>query len=269
MCRDGNWDQLTKLYLDKGKDKGTATNFTNQDRFFFEDSGLILWITFIGNHLCWGFLEPGLPSPHDDGDGVWRKVLGGWRREDLNGEPLSVDRISGAITQLTGFRGTSCGVTETKLVEYVVRRINGQKRPEVERALLAIKKMNDAVAEMMSLLNPYDFQLLVDLVFSTSGWRRQSPVGKTQKTIDMDLILPSTGERAFVQVKSNTDQDELDEYVGKLDELFDDYHKMFFVHHAKWKIETKNKRVIVIGPEKLAEMVVDAGLASWLIRKVS
>jgi hypothetical protein len=53
----------------------------------------------------------------------------------------------------------------------------------------------------MKLLGPRDFETLVDLVFSTSGWRRQGVVGKTQKTLDLDLILPSTGERAFVQVK--------------------------------------------------------------------
>ncbi len=30
-----------------------------------------------------------------------------------------------------------------------------------------------------------------------------------------------------------------------------------------------DSRVTVIGPEQLAELVMDAGLVSWLIRKVS
>ncbi len=33
------------------------------------------------------------------------------------------------------------------------------------------------------LLEPQDFELLVDLVFSTSGWRRVGVVGGTQKTL--------------------------------------------------------------------------------------
>ena len=60
---------------------------------------------------------------------------------------------------------------------------------------------------------------------------------------------------------------ELADYVAKLDEL-DSYSRMFFVYHSG-KAETDDERVIVIGPEKLAEMAVDAGLATWLVRKVS
>jgi hypothetical protein len=120
---------------------------------------------------------------------------------------------------------------------------------------------------MLALLEPRDFETLVDLVFSTSGWRRQGIVGKTQKTLDLDLALPSTGERAFVQVKSKTDDIELADYIRRLDEL-GPYDRMFYVFHSG-KAETDDDRVTVIGPEKLAALVVDAGLANWLIRKVS
>jgi hypothetical protein len=43
---------------------------------------------------------------------------------------------------------------------------------------------------------------------------------------------------------------------------------MFFVFHSG-EVETDDERVTVIGPEKLAELVADAGLVGWLIRKVS
>jgi hypothetical protein len=127
--------------------------------------------------------------------------------------------------------------------------------------------MKSAVLEMMKLLGPRDFETLVDLVFSTSGWRRQGIVGKTQNTLDLDLMLPSTGERAFVQVKSKTTPAELAEYVGKLD-VFGSYDRMFYVYHSG-EADSDDHRVIVIGPQKLAELAVDAGLANWLIRKVS
>ena len=97
------------------------------------------------------------------------------------------------------------------MTSYVVRRINGQKTPEVERALLTLKEMRESVVPLMQLLGPRDFtELLVDLVFTTSGWRRLGEVGRTEKTRDLDLVLPrNTGERAFVQVKSRTTSDEL------------------------------------------------------------
>jgi hypothetical protein len=108
---------------------------------------------------------------------------------------------------------------------------------------------------------------LVDLVFTSSGWRRLGVVGKTQKTLDLDLMLPSTGERAFVQVKSRTTSAELAEYVGQLED-HGPYDRMFFVFHSG-EAETDDERVRIVGPEKLADMVVEAGLVNWLIRKVS
>jgi hypothetical protein len=43
---------------------------------------------------------------------------------------------------------------------------------------------------------------------------------------------------------------------------------MFYVFHSG-KADTDDPRVTVIGPEQLADLVMDAGLVSWLIRKVS
>ncbi len=264
LCLHGRWDELTKSFMAEGRKKGTATRFTNETRLFFEDDGSTLWITFVGECLCWGFLESPAPERHTDGHGVWRTVKGGWRKTDLNGEPLTKDLLSGALTKLAAYRGTSCNID---VADYVIRRINGQKSPEVERAIVASKEMKFSVLELMRLLGPRDFETLVDPVFSTSGWRRQGVVGKTQKTLDLDLTLPSTGERAFVQVKSKTTSAQLAEYVGKLDEL-GPYDRMFYVYHSG-EAETDDDRVTLVNPEKLAELVLDAGLANWLIRKVS
>jgi hypothetical protein len=189
---------------------------------------------------------------------------GGWHNTDLLGELLTKDRLSGALTKLAGYRGTTCDVD---VAEYVLRRINGLKTPQVERAVVALQTMKASVLELMRLLGPRDFETLVDLVFTSSGWRRLGVVGKTQKMLDLDITLPSTGERAFVQVKSKTSSAELAEYVAQLDSngLYD---KMFYVFHSG-EAEANDDRVSIIGPDRLAELVLDAGLTSWLIRKVS
>jgi hypothetical protein len=181
----------------------------------------------------------------------------------VNGEALTKDNLSGALTKLAAYRGTSCDVDVS---DYVVRRVNGHKTPEVERAIGARKELVAAALDLMKLLGPKDFELLVDLVFTSSGWRRLGVVGKTQKTLDLSLELPSTGERAFVQVKSRTDSKELADYIEQIDDGL--YRRMFFVFHSG-EVETDDERVTVIGPEKLAELVADAGLVGWLIRKVS
>ena len=43
---------------------------------------------------------------------------------------------------------------------------------------------------------------------------------------------------------------------------------MFYVFHTGDAV-TDDERVTVIGPDALAPLVMDAGLVSWLIRKVS
>lgn len=263
LCMAGKWEELTKSFISEGKSKGTVSRFTRETRLFFEDKGSTLWITFVGERLCWGFLDKSLPQRHPDNRGVSRKVVNGWRWHDLNGEPLTKNCLSGALTKLAAYRGTSCGVDVAK---YVIRRINGEKSPEVELALEAQQAMRSTALGLMKSLGDRDFETLVDLVFTTSGWRRQGPVGKTQKTLDIDLTLPSTGDRAFVQVKSKTRSAELADYVDRLDAM-GPYDRMFFVYHSG-EAKTDDDRVTVIGPEKLAEMVVDAGLVNWLIGKV-
>ena len=130
--------------------------------------------------------------------------------------------------------------------------------------LAATQEMKASTLELMRRLEPRDFELLVDLVFTTSGWRRVGLVGKTQTTLD--LTLPSTGERALVHVTSNSTSQELAEYVAALEDS--PFDRMFYVFHSG-EAATDDLRVTVIGPEQLADLVVDAGLVGWLIRKAS
>ena len=69
-----------------------------------------------------------------------------------------------------------------------------------------------------------------------------------------------------MQVKSETKTDELAKYVAKIGD--GPYNRMFYVFHSG-EAKTDDPRVTVIGPEQLADLVIDAGLISWLIRKAS
>ncbi len=185
-CRGGNWAELTKSFLEEGKDKGTATRFTNEVKLFFEDPGTTLWIAFVGERLYWGFFSDEA-KPHADGNGTWRRIEGGWRCQDLNNDELTKDKLSGALTKLAAFRGTTCDVIGSNSV---VQRINGLKNPVVERAIAAMSEMHSAIRGMIQLLGPMDFEILVGLIFATSGWRRQGIVGGTEKTKDLDRCCP-------------------------------------------------------------------------------
>ncbi len=216
----------------------------------------------MGERFYWAFFEANKPEPHPDGDGVFRRTRDGWKNCDLNGSALTKDKLAGSLTKLAAFRGTSCKVD---VAEYVIRRVNGESTPEVTRALEALRETKAATIDLIRLLGPKDFELLVDLVFSSSGWRRIGALGKTQKTLDLDIVLPSTGERALVQVKSKTSTAELARYASKLDEA-GPYSRMFFVYHTG-NVVFEDERVVVLGPEQLTELVIEAGLTNWLIDK--
>ena len=111
--------------------------------------------------------------------------------------------------------------------------------------------------------------MLVDLVFSSSGWKRTGATGGVQNTVDIELVLPSTQERSFVQVKSRATPTQLNGYVVRMAKM-DGVQRMFFVWHTgDVGVAPDLGRVTLIGPKKLALMVLDAGLATWLRRKVS
>jgi Restriction endonuclease len=255
---------VRKVWFDLRGDEGTATRDVTQIRHFFEDGDNTLWITFYGGLLWWCFAKPGVRQ-RKDGKGTYRQTASGWKNTDIHGVKLSTEKLSGNLLKVQGFQGTIC---EVKAFEYLKRKLNGEVLPEVEDAAEAENQMVRKIVPLMRLLTWHDFELLVDLVFANSGWRRVGQVGKTQKTVDIELVLPSTGERAFVQVKSSAGKRDLKEYL----ERFKDtgvYDRMFFVWHSGDVGENEESNVVLIGPDRLARMVFDAGLTSWLREKVS
>jgi len=113
------------------------------------------------------------------------------------------------------------------------------------------------------------FELLVDLIFSNAGWQRISVLGKSQKTLDLDLKAPVTGERAMVQVKSASHRSEYVHYHEEFTQAQDFARLFFVVHSPSFDLDTADdlpNSTVLCGPE-LARMVVSAGLTRWLFDK--
>lgn len=266
-AQSGDWDTVWEFWHDNRGDAGTATRDLGQIRNFYEDGDDTLWITLSGGLLWWCFAKPGVQM-HPDGHGPFRECVDGWKSTDIAGNKLSTEKLSGNLLRVQGFRGTICDV---KAFDYLIRKLNHELQPAVEAATKAENEMVEKIMPLLRMLTWQDFELLVDLVFSNSGWRRVGQLGKTQKTVDIELMLPTTGERAFVQVKSAASKTELADYLGRLKEAAL-YDKMFFVWHTGDVgeiVEADKANVALIGPSQLARMVFDAGLTSWLRDKVS
>lgn len=264
LCLAQDWGAVWKVWNDIRRDAGAATRDVKQIQAFYETNEEVLFITFAGGLMYW--CQPHGPVELLADGGRKRQTVGGWHSRSIGGTQLTADRLSGHLLKVQMFRGTICRV---KPFDYLLRKLNDDLSPEIAAAEEAERILMDATSGLLKLLTWQDFELLVDLVFSTSGWRRVSKVGNTQKTIDLELILPTTGERAFVQVKSQANAASLRDYTSRFGEA-DAYSRMFFVWHTGDVGRDDNAAAVtLVGPESLSKMVLDAGLFSWLREKVS
>lgn len=265
LCLSEKWDEVHEVWKKiRSGNKGTATKDVNQIKAFYIAQEDTVFITFVGGFFYWCRPTGGV-SVLEDGSRI-RQTVDGWHNQSIGGKKLTQASMSGELYKTHAYRGTICNVS---IPEYVIRKINDELSPEVEEADLAEIAYLKSVRQLCRLLTWQDFELLVDLIFSTSGWRRTGSVGETQKMVDLELELPTTGENAFVQVKSTATLDILNEYVASF-QGSKAYDRMFFVWHSgPLNEELEIGGVTLIGPDKLAELILSSGLTRWLRNKVS
>lgn len=265
LASEGRWpevkDSLRGVW---SENEGVLTSHVTQIRRYYEADEKDIFITFHGGGLYWS--HPKGPIERYADGGHWRRTVAGWSNRSIGGQVLSEDKLSGNLTKVQMFQGTISSVWQK---EYLLRRLQDQDLPEVARANVAEEEMVSSNVALMKLLTWRDFELLVDLVFTSSGWRRVAEVGRSQKTVDIELMLPTTQERAFVQVKSKTNDKELKDYISEF-QRYKLHTRMFYVWHSgSIKMEGDHAGVTLVDPYRLARMVLDAGLSSWLRDKVS
>jgi hypothetical protein len=268
LCLRGEWEEAKAVFMQKEvSDPGAVTRHINQIRTFYEADQDVLWVTFYDNRLWWCFARSGV-SLLPDRSKV-RHAIDGWKSEDIHGQPLDMGRLSGKLLSMQGFRGTICSVRE---IEYLVRKINGEQSPVEQTALNARDALVHALEEIIKSLDWKEFELLTDLIFRQAGWQRISQLGKTQKTLDLDLFSPIAGERYLVQVKSRADRRGFEEFQETTQGMEEDYTRFYFVVHTPASdltaaLETDTYRLWL--PAQIASLAVQYGLVDWVIEKAT
>jgi len=264
-CVEGDWDFIRNYWKNNvHKTDGKATETTNQIRNFYESEADVLWITFHNRKLYWCFSKREI-TELEDGTRI-RPCKGSWSYKAINGNELTVEALSSKLTKTQAFQGTICNI---EALDYLKRRLNGTELPSVIRARKAYKELKDSLIDLIKNLTWQDFELLTDLIFSYSGWKRIETLGKTQKSIDLDLMSPVTGKRAFVQVKSTSDLSTFQEYVDQFKNM-NQYDEMYFVVHGpKKNLEgyDGDHREKIISVDRIADLSINSGLADWIISK--
>lgn len=266
----GDKEAIKQIYQ-RGRD-GSAADHARQILQFYDPSPDVLWFTFADGYLWWCKARPEVefigndPSLHPDGSRL-RYTQNGWSKCSSNGTSLRTLDLNGDLTKTASYRGTICDL-KPHLLPYLLRKINDEALPELIEAQEGLARLMQAVLAMIRMLHWRDFELLVELIFSHSGWQRISVVGEELKTTDIELLLPITGERAMVQIKSQTSQRQLDEYLAAFDRW--EIPRMFYVYHTQtdsFALDVEDTRVTLLGPPQLASLTLKAGLIEWLMAK--
>jgi hypothetical protein len=265
LCLDQKWNKVYDYFTIEENSK-TPTNHVNQIKQFYEEDEKTLWITFYANKLWWCFSKAEITLLPDKTK--TRPVIGKWSDKDVNGKVLLTSNISGKLLKTQGYRGTICNVGEEK---YTLDKINNEQMKEVVEVEQAMFNLKTKLIFLIQNLQWKDFETLVDLIFRQAGWQRVGDTGKTQKTLDLELFAPVTGERSIVQIKAQSDLQEFMKYQNQF-ETMTDYDKFFYVvHTAKsnlktYENETETKLYLV---DKVAELSISAGLVEWIIKKTT
>jgi hypothetical protein len=265
VCERNDWQEVGRLLSDR-RSEAAKTAGVNEVRAFYEQGRDCLWITFADGHLWWAFADTKVQWIWDgtvDGPSRKRMTLDGWHKTDIFGKALKVGTISSKLTRVQSFRGTICTVAEE---EYLLRRINGDVEPIVARANEARRVMTSLAIEMIRGLDWADFETLTDLIFARSGWQRSTRVGENLPDYDLVMEQPTTGETAFVQVKSKATQSEVDDYLGRFRR--GGYDRFFFVCHSDKALTLPDEaRLHLFQGERLADAAVKNGLYDWLVER--
>lgn len=266
LCEAGDWNAV-RVHLAGGPyAASTITNWVRELHDFYTLGPDTLWCTVADGHLHWAFAEPEVITLPDGPAGRprrMRRVIGGWRRTDLSGAPLTTRSLSSALLRTAGYRMTICKVERE---DYLQRRIRGEVDPLNAKAIELKSEMRSLTVQLIQQLDWRDFEILVDLVLTRGGWQRGSAIGTGETDVDLLLTHPSTGETAWVQVKSKATQAVLDDYVGRFQRDGSCQRFFFVCHSAAGKLTLPPALGFHLwsGPS-LAEAVIAAGLFDWLI----
>lgn len=267
LCLDGMWDKVHDYFTTEENSKTfVATSHSNQIRQFYEEDDKTLWITFYANKLWWCFSKTEITLLSDKTK--TRPVIGRWSDKDINGNVLLSGNISGKLLKTQGYRGTICSVQEAK---YALAKINCEQMKEVVEVEEAMFNLKTKLAGLIQNLQWKDFETLVDLIFRQAGWQRVGDTGKTQKTLDLELFAPVTGERAVVQIKAQSDLNQFLDYQDRFATM-NDYDKFFYVvHTANYNLITyeNETETILYLVDKVAELTISSGLVEWVVKKTS
>ena len=271
MIRRGDLARVEATIRTYWGNKQGATQDVNAIRALLQSPSEHVWVTFEDGFMWWATARDGVTmSPNretSDQGHFWLDLDRPWDNRSLSGRYLATSELPGIVTTTAGFKGTVC---EPKGWREILRLILDEEDADAADAMAARLAYQAAVGKLVARLRPRDFEVLVDLILSRSGWTRLAKVGGTTEGIDVEVENLAVNEIAFVQVKGAAGQGVLDEYVEKFRSRRQRYDRMIFAVHSPngaLSAPTTDPVQVWDGP-KMAELVVRLGLGDWVAKRV-
>jgi hypothetical protein len=269
LCASGDWAAVKAQFVDGGRSGGGASQGVRELRDVYESGTDCLWFTIADGHLHWAFAEAGVVPVADaapDQPTRFRRVLGGaWQRHSLTGEALTTRSLSSALLRTASYRMTICKVDHQ---EYLLRRIRGEPDPLHREAADLQAQLVAVATRIIAQLDWRDFEILIDLILARSGWRRGSALGEGEVDVDLLLDNPSTGETAWVQIKSTASQPTLDDYLGRFTRDGSCQHFFFACHSPTSQLTLPSGPGLHLWTgAALADIAIRSGMFDWLIER--
>ncbi len=150
------------------------------------------------------------------------------------------------------------------------RTINAETPPIVEQLYQKKRELAEYLTKTFTELHWRDLEILADLIFRQSGWRRISETGEKMKFIDLELKDPITQELFQVQVKAAASKKDFEDYAEKFSSK--SYSQLFFVVFNPDKsfdnYENHYENVQLLAGLELADLIIDLGLTKWVTDKI-
>jgi len=242
----------------------------NQLLALLERPSQYMWVTFEDGCMWWCTARDGI-TVNPEGESrerghFWLTCDKPWSNLSLGGRELATANLPGVVSTTQGFRGTNCQPDGWR---EILRIVSDGEDVDAAAALEARKAYEAIVQRLVQRLHPKDFEVLIDLILSRTGWARLAKLGGVTEGIDVEVENAAIDEIAFVQVKSRADQSVLTDYIARFRDR-PRYHRMIFaVHTPQGKlVEPADPRIQLWEGKKIAEMVVKHGLGDWVASHV-
>ena len=275
------WEPVRQVY--SNMNKTTQTNYAKAIRQFYTATEDDYFFTFWNSvmYYCHPF-GPITPITESNTQGVFPagsriRTTTGWKENPVTDDSIILSEriISGRITKTKIFRGTICELTG-KDKEVFFNTLQWEFPEYKEMESLRTQSL-ELILKAIQELNAHDFEILVDMVLTKSGWLRVGELGGTVKAIDMEYYLPVTKQTVYVQVKSVLKDAECNEAIESMTEelAFESNAICYLAFHtdktSKPIPETNNQLIInTLDGKALAELCSNhQEIIDWLFLKTT